>query len=321
MTDSTDASTTTGNRPTPDGWTETYRGSVKAWERDLFEHLTVAYYYERLTDGVLTVLEEVGAGPTHIREQRRTLATTGTTAQYEEELRGGDLHHIESAFIGCDERGTVTTGHKLLNSETGAVCAAFIVDLRYMDLDARRGVPLPDDIRERIVARLVEWDRPPPERRPGPRDESVFFDTARDTVKIGEVDLLGHLSVPYYIHRFSDANMHAIARFGLTGAWLRDNRRGFSTFEFQTRFRREFMAGDRTLIRSAIMHIGGSSMRLMHRMYNLRSGEPELAAELSQFGVLLDLDARRPTRIPDELRARAMPLVSEVEETPAAAAG
>jgi hypothetical protein len=30
-----------------------------------------------------------------------------------------------------------------------------------------------------------------------------------------------------------------------------------------------------------------------------------LSAELSQYGVLLDMDARRPTRIPDEVRAGA----------------
>ena len=24
-------------------WIETYRGAVKAWERDVFDHLTVAY--------------------------------------------------------------------------------------------------------------------------------------------------------------------------------------------------------------------------------------------------------------------------------------
>ena len=98
----------------------------------------------------------------------------------------------------------------------------------------------------------------------------------------------------------------------MTPAYLRENRVGFSTFEFQGRFRRELRAGDRILIRSGLMHVGGSSMRIVHRMYNARTGE--LASEFSQYGVHLDLDARRPSRIPDEMRARAVEILCESAE-------
>ena len=290
------------------GWIETYRGTVKAWECDMVEHLTVAYYYERMIDAVFNLLDEVGAGPAHVLADRRTLAAVAaTTARYERELRGGDLHHIESGFIGCGEHGA-RAGHKLFDSASGDLCAAFTVSLRYMDLEARRTLPMPAALRRAIEARIVEWDRPPPEPRPAPKDESAFFDTGRDTVKPWEIDLLGHLSAPFYIHRFSDALMHAIARFGMTPAYLRENRIGFSTFEFQGRFRRELQAGDRSVVRSALMHVGGSSIRVLHRMYHARTGE--LAAELSQYGVHLDMDARRPSRLPEEMRARAAALLS-----------
>ena len=63
-------------------------------------------------------------------------------------------------------------------------------------------------------------------------------------MKPWEIDVLGHMSAPFYIHRFSDALMHALARFGMTPAYLRENRVGFSTFELQGRFRRELRAGD-----------------------------------------------------------------------------
>lgn len=290
------------------GWIETYRGTVKAWECDMVEHLTVAYYYERMIDAVFNLLDEVGAGPAHVLADRRTLAAVAaTTARYERELRGGDLHHIESGFIGCGEHGA-RAGHKLFDSASGELCAAFTVSLRYVDLEARRTLPMPAALRRAIEARIVEWDRPPPEPRPAPKDESAFFDTGRDTVKPWEIDLLGHLSAPFYIHRFSDALMHAIARFGMTPAYLRENRIGFSTFEFQGRFRRELRAGDRSVVRSALMHVGGSSIRVLHRMYHARTGE--LAAELSQYGVHLDMDARRPSRLPEEMRARAAALLS-----------
>lgn len=290
------------------GWSETCRSMVKAWECDAFEHFTVAYYFERIADAVFNLLDEVGAGPVHALDERRSLATVATVARFEAELLEGDIHHVESGFLGC-EGETVRTGHKLFESASGRLCAAFTVSQRYMNLDTRKAATLPATIRRAIRSRLVEWDRPPDEPRAPPRNESGFVDSGRDTVKTWEIDLLGHMSVPFYLHRFSDANMHLVARFGMTPAYLRENRIGFSTFEFQGRFRRELRVGDRVLIRSGLMHVGGSSMRILHRMYNARSGE--LAAEFSQYGVHLDLDARRPSRLPDELRARAARLLCE----------
>ena len=293
------------------GWTETYRGMVKAWECDAFEHFTVAYYYERMIDAVLNLLDEVEAGPVYIHEDRRALVTVATVGRFDSELLEGDIHHVESGFIGCD--GAVArTGHKLLDSANGRLCAAFTISLRHMDMDTRKAVAMPEPLRRAIESRLVEWDRPPDEPRPAPRDESAFIDSGRDTVKPWEIDVLGHMSVPFYLHRFSDANMHVVARFGMTPAYLRENRIGFSTFEFRGRFRRELHAGDRILIRSGLMHVGGSSMRILHRMYNARTGD--LVSEFSQYGVHLDLDARRPSRIPEPMRARAADQLSDARE-------
>ena len=289
-------------------WTETCRAMVKAWECDAFEHFTVAFYYERIADAVLNLFDEVEAGPAHALECRHALTPVATVARFEAELLEGDIHHVESGLVGRDGE-IVRTGHKLFNSANGRLAAAFTLAHRYLDLDARKAAPMPDSLREAIDSRLVEWDRPPDETRPGPRDESGFIDSGRDTVKPWEVDVLGHLSLPGYLHRFSDANMHVVARFGMTPAYLRENRIGFSTFEFQGRLGRELRVGDRILIRSGLMHVGGSSMRILHRMYSARTRG--LCAEFSQYGVHLDLDARRPTRLPEEMRARAADLVCE----------
>ena len=54
--------------------------------------------------------------------------------------------------------------------------------------------------------------------------------------------------------------------------------------------------------------LGGSSVRFYHRMRNAETGAD--IAGLSQFGVQLDLDARRPSRIADDLRARAEALLA-----------
>jgi acyl-CoA thioesterase FadM len=56
-------------------------------------------------------------------------------------------------------------------------------------------------------------------------------------------------------------------------------------------------------VRSALAHVGNSSMRLLHVMTNERT--TERIATLEQLGVHLDMDARRPTPLPDAIRERA----------------
>jgi acyl-CoA thioesterase FadM len=61
------------------------------------------------------------------------------------------------------------------------------------------------------------------------------------------------------------------------------------------------------LVATGIGHLGSSSLRMIHRMTDQRTGVE--VASLSQFGVNLDLDARRPARWPDDIRERAAALV------------
>jgi acyl-CoA thioesterase FadM len=64
------------------------------------------------------------------------------------------------------------------------------------------------------------------------------------------------------------------------------------------------------LVETGIGHLGNSSLRMIHRMTDPRNGA--VVARLSQFGVNLDLDARRPARWPDDVRCRAAALVVPV---------
>jgi acyl-CoA thioesterase FadM len=85
---------------------------------------------------------------------------------------------------------------------------------------------------------------------------------------------------------------------------MREAHRGFSTFEFQLAFEGDVRAGDPLDVRSALTHVGNSSMRLLHVMTDERSGQR--VAALEQSGVHLDLDARRPAPLPEALRRQAL---------------
>ncbi len=278
------------------GWLETYRGTVSRWEVDHNDHLTVAYYFARIADAGLGVLEASGLGAEYAARGRRACVTADCYVRYSRELRVGDILHIESGVIDV-EAADLVLGHKVFNSETGEVCTTVEQRVGHVELAGRAAVPLTGAQRRAAEARRVPWDGPPRERRPRPRALDGFLDSARDTVKPWELDVLGQSALPFYIHRFSAANGHAIAAFGMTPAYMRAERRGFSTFEFQLALGAPLAPGDPVRVRSAVLHVGRSSMRLLHVMTNERGGER--VATLEQLGVHLDMDARRPTPLPD----------------------
>ena len=109
------------------------------------------------------------------------------------------------------------------------------------------------------------------------------------------------------MHRLTDSCLQAAAAIGMDAEYLDNNRRGFSTFELVLRISGALALDEPFLVESGIAHLGNSSLRMIHRMTDPRSGAE--VARLGQYGVNLDLDARRPARWPDDIRARAEKLV------------
>jgi acyl-CoA thioester hydrolase len=271
-----------------DHWIETYRGTVFRWEVDSNDHLTVAYYLARFGDAALAVLHTLGLEPA---------PTTECFIHYSRELRVGDLMHVESTVIEV-EADSLVLGHKLVESTEGALCTT---------VEHRLAVALTPAQRRTAEARRGAWDGPARKRRERPATLDGFLDSSRDAVKPSEVDLLGGLAPSAAVHRFSAANGHVLAAFGFTPRYMRERNRGFSTFEFQLGFEAGVRAGDPLLVRSALTHVGNSSMRILHAMTNLRTGDR--VSTLEQSGVHLDLDARRPAPLPDDLRTQALKLL------------
>lgn len=283
-------------------WIDSYRGSVKAWECDTTEHFTVAYYFDRFADATLRLMEHHGIGLTMMREERRGNATVDCFVTYSKELHAGDPFHIESAIVDVDQKG-LRAGHKLINSATGELCSTLEQYLLHIDMEARRAIPFGDELQSRLRSVCADWDGPKREERAQPASDEGFILSHRDTTKPWEIDVVGHVGFQFYVHRFSSAGAQLFAAMGLDSNYQRENRLGFSTFEFQLRFMRELNAGAIVDVKSALVHMGGSSIRVQHRLYNAATNE--LSAVLDQFGVMLDLDARRPKRVPDEVRERA----------------
>src|SRR5262245_58897659 len=282
---------------------ETYRGTVHRWEVDNVDHFTVAYYFARFEDAALALLQAFGLDPRALQEAGRAWASIACRVSYQRELRVGDILHIRSGVVRVEE-DTLLVGHQVFDSGDGALCTSVLQRVALVESGKRQPLPLDRPLRDVAASLGIEWPGDSTVEPPTPPiDDSCFVDATRDTIKPSEVDLFGEAAAASLIHRFSAANAQVIAAFGMTPAYLRDERRGFSTFEFKLACPGSLRVGDPARVQSALVHVGNSSLRILHRMTNARTGE--VVAALEQSGVHLDLTARRPAPLPDALRERA----------------
>jgi acyl-CoA thioesterase FadM len=266
-------------------WNETWRGIVKAWECDIFDHLTVAYYFDHLEDASALALRRLGEAATKARTRRLYV-------RFLREFRAGDALHVASAPI-ASQAGALTLGHKILDSATG--------ELTTTAEEVLTGAP--------PVADLADWDGPAREERAMPAQPLRWVPSGRGLVKPAELSSAGEMSWQHLVHRFSGASLHACLAFGMTPRYLREENRGFSTFELDLALAALPRVDDPVLVETALLQIGRSSIRLLHRMRHAGSGAE--IATLGQYGVHFDMAARRPAPLPPALREAALRLVPD----------
>ena len=289
-------------------WLETYRGTVYRWEVDNVDHFTVAFYFVRLEDATDAVLHAVGLDTEALAASEGACVSVECYVRYLRELRVGDILHIRTGIVGVEDEG-LRLVHEVIDSGDGTICTTIEEGVALVDRKSRARRRLSAAQRAAASAHRVEPPTPSDRRSvpARPTGDERFIDSARDAIKPTEVNLLGEATLSAYIHRFTAANAHILAAFGLTPEYCRREHRGFSTFEFDLRVPGMLRAGDLLIVRSALVHVGNSSVRILHRLMNARTGT--LAATLEQAGVNLDLDARRPSPLPAPLRERALAML------------
>jgi acyl-CoA thioesterase FadM len=278
-------------------WIETFRGAVAPWECDTTEHFTIAYYLDRIDQASTSLADLLGLAD----RQRAGILPRRFNLRFVRELRAGASFHIESAPLGLDP--ALRLGHRVVDSGNREV-VTWIEELW------ERTVPS-EGQRDAIGPRLAVWDGPAIEERPEPRSTAGSFAAARGRVGPADLDQFGRFSLAAFIHRFTDAVIQTCAALGMTGDFMQAERRGYSTFELVMRIVGAPRLGDPYLVETGIVHLGTSSLRLLHRMSDPRSGTE--FARLGQFGVQLDLDARRSAPLPEPVRAAAARLLLPVD--------
>jgi acyl-CoA thioesterase FadM len=280
-------------------WIETYRGAVAPWECDITEHFTIAYYFDRIAVAEAALAAELGL----IERLREGGFARRYNVRFARELRAGSAFHVESAPLGPEggEQGGQQTGqqnglrfgHRVVDSVGGEAITWF--DVHWDGVDTK----LP-------AGRAASWDGPEFEQRADPSNLAGLVPTAAGRVQPIDIDEFGRLGLCGSVHKFTDSSVQTGAAVGLTADYIKTARRGFSTFELRLKISGALGLGDIYRNRTGIAHLGNSSLRFLHVMCD---GGGREVARLGQYGVQLDLDARRPAALAPELRERAEKLV------------
>jgi acyl-CoA thioesterase FadM len=279
---------------------ETYRSVVAAWECDVMGHLTIAHYFDRFTDAAFNLIEHVAPAKAPPAAAWRS---TDLFVRYEHELRAGDGLFIRSGIIG-KEGEAIRIAHELARADNGEICTLVEHTLAPRDLPYG-GL---EEQRRMLGEAAVEWSTPGFDEIAAPRRRERMFQSGRDRVKAWEVDERGELALSGFVHRFAHACLHVLSAFGMTPGYMREDKRGFSTFETRLHLLAPPpVAGDGVVVNSGLVAAGNSSLRMLHEMSLARTGET--LASFHQAGVHFDLEARGSAPMPPALREAAQPLV------------
>jgi acyl-CoA thioester hydrolase len=269
---------------------ETYRGGVTIQECDAFGHLNIAYYVERFADAAHELMQRLAPAS---RWRTHAIST-----RYLAELRAGDPIAIASGIIAI-HAATLTIGHVASNGMGGATTttAAQVVTLDSPDGEAWA------ERRVALAASIATWKEQgfDPVALP---ERAGAVSTGLNRVKSWEADEAGGLSLFGFVDRFSTANLINMNEAGMTSAYMRAEKRGFSTFETRMELFPPIPAiGESIVTSSGILDIGKSSVKVLHEMKLARG--LRRVARFYQAGVHFDLEARRSAPWPDALRAKA----------------
>lgn len=148
--------TTRRDTPEPrlDPATVTYRGTVYPWHCDHMGHMNVMWYVGKFDEAVWNLFARLGLTPGYLREHGRGMAALEQRIEYRRELHAGDVVAVNSRLTGVREK-VLLVRQTLFDAERGHVAAVMDLVAAQLDTAARRAVPFPPAIAQRLQAELA----------------------------------------------------------------------------------------------------------------------------------------------------------------------
>lgn len=138
-------------------WLEVNRGVVFPWNCDHYGHMNVRWYSHFFDDANMHLWSAAGVPQTDIRKLGVAPVVAMTKIDFLNELRAGDMLVIRGGFIRV---GSKSLSHilRMHNADNDKLCAREETTHVFFDLTARRSTAMPDYVREKLTALLVNPD-------------------------------------------------------------------------------------------------------------------------------------------------------------------
>jgi acyl-CoA thioester hydrolase len=136
-------------------YVETHRATVAPADCDDLGHMNVQHYFAAVSDGMFRLMARVGLTPEEIRRHQRSFAVVRAEGEFLRELHAGDMLVLESTVLQFGDR-SATFHHRLRHAATGTVAMTAHFTCVFLDLETRRVVTIPDDLRSAAVEMFAD---------------------------------------------------------------------------------------------------------------------------------------------------------------------
>ena len=138
---------------------ETYRGVVYPWHCDHMGHMNVMWYVGKFDEATWNLFAAMGVTAAFLRENRRGMAAVQQNITYKRELVAGDTLTVHSAFLEVRDK-LARFVHEMRHGVSGEVAALCMLTGVYIDTDARKACPFPQDLLARGKSLVREYTPP-----------------------------------------------------------------------------------------------------------------------------------------------------------------
>jgi acyl-CoA thioester hydrolase len=130
---------------------ETYRTTVTPADCDHLGHMNVQHYFRAVSEGMFSLMVEVGLGLTEIRARKMSFAVVHAETDFRAELIAGDVIALRSGVQAIGHK-SAEFRHELINVASGQTVMSTRFKCVLLDLERRVAVEVPPDIRDRMTA-------------------------------------------------------------------------------------------------------------------------------------------------------------------------
>lgn len=291
-----------------DQYFEIFRGAVNSWECDTMGHMNVQFYTGKIAEGMPHFRSACGISPSYMSQTGHSMVLIKSLARYQNELRAGDSLHIQAALLKASNK-TIEAVVDIINTETGALSCSVDFTCMCFNLNERRSMPWPEEIRlriEKLVTKRRDLPRPAATGNPQAPHTGKYstpFISCRGSVNSWECDELGHMSARYYMTRAADAVGHVKNNYGLTNQAPAMQRSGSAALEYTIEYHRELKAGESYTMYSGLLEFKNKTFRFGHTLIN--DDQKQICATFDAIACLFDLEKRKAIEIPEFIRKNA----------------